>query len=50
MTKQLIEHQLKSEKLHSAVSVIISISSSVQREMENSVLMYNVLGDPQSDQ
>ena len=35
----------KSDNLHTAVSVALSIPSSVQREMENSVLMYSLRAD-----
>ena len=44
--EQLLEHQYKSEKLHTAVSVALSILFSVRKEMENSALIYSLSVDP----
>ena len=37
---------IKLDKLHTAVSVALSIPSSVQRQMENSALIYSFSADP----
>ena len=46
MSEQRIEHQWKTETLHIAVSVAVSILSSVQREMEKSALIYTLSENP----